>query len=217
MDICSKPLRVIIADDHPLYRAGLKQLLTAQKHIQLIAEAKDGRVLCELVQQYTPDVVVTDISMPVLNGVEATKWIKATYPQTGVVALSMFGEAGMIKEMLLAGAGAYLKKEEAVTTVSDAIYTVSSGQFYFSTTLSHYLSGVIHPAEARCSLTKREMEILQHIFDELTSKQIGEKLHLSERTIEDHRKHIQQKTGAKNVVGLIKYALLNKIVKLKEQ
>lgn len=214
MNLPTTSINVIIADDHFYFREGLKLALGGQKEIQIVAEASNGKELYALAQRHTPDVIVTDISMPELSGIEVTRLVRAHYPQTKIIALSMHEEASVIRETLLAGAHAYVLKHADISEVMTAIHTAHRGKFYVSTTTSHYLDCILQYSVTNQSLTQRETEIIQMLFEELTNKEIGERLYISERTVEDHRKNIQKKVKAKNVVGVIKHAIRNRIVEL---
>lgn len=207
-------INVIIADDHTFFRQGFRLALSGRNDVHVIAEASNGKELYCLVEKHAPDVVITDVSMPEMGGIEVTQLIKKQYPNTKVIALSMFEDVGTIREMLLAGASAYLLKNADVTDIIAAIQTTHRGKFFVSTTTSHLLNTFIQYSVTNCALTKREAEILQMLFAELTSREIGERLYLSERTVEEHRKNLQKKTNTRNIVGLLKYALRHKIVKL---
>jgi DNA-binding NarL/FixJ family response regulator len=206
-------LAIIIADDHPYFRTGLRQALSGIDNLKCVAEASDGMELCNFVKQFSPDVVLTDISMPVMGGTEAIRHIKKYHPRTGIIAISMHEDVQIIKEVLLAGANAYLSKNADVTEITTAIFSAHLGKFYVSTSTSKYMTHILHSSSQDCAFTSREKEIIQLLYEEFTSSEVGDKLYISKRTVEEHRKNIQKKTGAKNVVGIIKYALKNMIIK----
>lgn len=210
----STELGVVIADDHPHFRLGLSFALKTEKQIRLLGEATNGRELCLQVEKLKPNVVITDINMPIMNGIDAARHIRQHYPQTGVVILSMHEDMSVIKEAVQADIHAYLPKTADAAELIRAIKSASAGRFFFSANSSLQMSDLIHFLCIDHGLTKREMEIIGYLFEEFTSKQIGEKMHISERTVEEYRKHILDKTGAKNTIGIIKYALRHNIIKM---
>lgn len=209
------PINIVFADDHPTFRKGFRTLLQHQPDIQLLAEASNGEELCALVEKYLPAVVVTDISMPVVDGIEAIQHLKKNYSEIGVIALSMHEDPTMIKEIIKAGAKGYLSKNADVEEIILAIRSVSQGQFYSSaTTVSCLMRSLQKAPPETCKFTNREIEIIQLLYQEHTNCEIAQALYISEETVKDHRKHIQKKVGAKSVVGIIKHALKNHLVKL---
>lgn len=214
-------IKIIIADDHEMFRDGFKLMLTKQPDIQLLGEAENGRRLLQLVETLKPDVVVTDIKMPIMDGIEATQKIKSLFPDMGIIGLSMFDEDDLIVDMLEAGAKGYLLKNAGKEQIVEAIKTVYNGDPYYCKTTSHKLTQMIaksrynpYKKTDKVEFSEREKEIIELICREMTNKEIAEKLFLSSRTVEGHRVHILEKMNVKNSVGVVVYALKNGIVNL---
>jgi DNA-binding NarL/FixJ family response regulator len=208
------PVRVVIADDHEIFRDGLKLVLQKQKDIIIAGEACDGRELLELVKQQLPDVVVTDVKMPNLDGVAAAKYLAQHYPSIGVIALTMFDEEDLIVDMLEAGAKGYLLKNADKTEILEAVHTVANNQPHYCRLTSQKLASMVAKSKFNFNLKKekpdfneREREIICYICDGLTNKEIGEKIFLSVRTVEGLRLKIIEKMNVKNTAGIIVYAI----------
>jgi two-component system response regulator NreC len=212
-------IRIAIADDHTVLRAGLKSLLERQRDFEVVGEAGDGRELLRVVDDTTPDVVVTDIGMPRLNGTEATSQIVAKHPKTRVIMLSMHSDEAYVLRALKAGARGYLVKESAEADLMTAIRTVHSGKAFFSPSVSALLvedyvrqmrdRGVEDSYEL---LSPREREVLQLIAEGQSNKDIANVLGLSIYTVETHRGNILQKLGLHNVPELILYAVRKGVI-----
>lgn len=203
-------IKVIIADDHELFRDGLKLMLNDTDNINLCGEAIDGRALIDLVKEHQPDVVVTDIKMPGLDGVEATKHIREHYKNTEIIALSMFDDEELIMEMLDAGAIGYLLKNSDKPELVEAISCAYNHQPYYCKHTSRKLTKLIalskeanRKKEKEAEFTDKEKEIIRLICQEFTNKEIGKKLFLSTRTIEGYRMKILEKMDVKNTVGIV--------------
>ncbi|MES2775371.1 MAG: response regulator transcription factor [Bacteroidota bacterium] len=214
-------IKIVIADDHEIFRDGFKLMLSKQKDIQLVGEAANGRDLVELVNQLLPDLVITDIKMPVMDGIEAAKKIAAQHPDMGIIGLSMFDEDDLIIDMLEAGAKGYLLKNANKEQITEAIKTVYEGSPYYCKTTSTKLTQMIAKSKFNpyrkkevIEFSDREHEIIGLICQELTNKEIADKLFLSIRTVEGHRLKIMEKMNVKNPVGLVVYALKNGMVKV---
>jgi len=212
-------IRLLIADDHEIFRDGFRLMLSKQKDIELVGEAEDGRELVQLTQELQPDVVITDIKMPIMDGIEATRKIAELYPDIGIIGLSMFDEDDLIVDMLEAGAKGFLIKNANKEYILEAIKTVYDGNPYYCRTTSNKLTQMIaksrfnpYRKKAKAEFTQREIEIITMISQELTNKEIGEKLFLSVRTIEGHRLKILEKMEVKNTVGLVVYAIKHKLL-----
>ena len=207
-------IKVIIADDHEMLRKGFFVLLRKQPDIEIIAEAENGKDLLLKVQELKPDVVISDIQMPVMDGIEATKKMSSEYPEINVIALTMFNEDKLILDMLEAGAKGYLLKNTNQEELSEAIKAVYNGGTYFCTSTSDKLKRLIGQSSfnpyktiTRSAFTSREIEIMQWICAELQNKEIAEKLNLSVRTIESYRERIFEKTESKTVAGITIFAV----------
>ena len=210
-------IKVLLADDHRIVRDGLRGLLEKQLDIQVVGEANNGRQAVAMTRELKPDVVIMDIGMRELNGIDATRQLKSEHPEVSVVALSMHTDRRHVAEMLAAGASGYVLKESAFDELVTAIQSVSKGQMFLSqgvsaTVLDDYvrrLTGMgseMHPTGGR-ALSPREREVLQLIAEGHPTKEIASRLHLSVKTIETHRRQIMDKLGIYNIAGLIKYAL----------
>lgn len=214
-------IKIIIADDHEIFRDGFKLMLTKQKDIELIGEAENGKELLELTEKLQPNVVITDIKMPIMDGIEAAKAISSKFEDIGIIGLSMFDEDDLIIDMLEAGAKGYLLKNANKEQIIDAITTVYHGDPYYCKTTSNKLTQMIaksrfnpYHKKEKTEFSDREKEIIQLICQELTNKEISDKLFLSSRTVEGHRLKIMEKMSVKNPVGLIVYAIKNGLFKV---
>jgi len=194
-------------------REGLKTLLLSEEDLEVVGEADDGRGAVALVLELRPDVVIMDVAMPGLNGIEATRQILRQVPRVRIIALSMHSDRRFVSEMLKAGAAGYLLKDGAFEELVRAIRAVLSGQTYLhpkiaSIVIEHH---VRRPAGAAGSvwsvLTAREREVLQLLSEGKTSKVIAEELHISAKTVESHRRQITEKLGLRSVAQLTKYAI----------
>lgn len=213
-------IKLIIADDHEIFRDGFKLMLSKFPEIKLVGEAANGRELLELIEKENPNVILTDIKMPVMDGIEATKKIAALYPDKGVIGLSMYDDDELIIEMLEAGAKGYLIKNAGKDQIIEAIKTVYNDEPYYCRTTSNKLTQMIaksrfnpYKKTEKAEFSEREKEIIACICDEMTNKEIGDKLFISVRTVEGHRLKILEKMNVKNTVGLVVYAIKNGIVK----
>lgn len=203
-------IKVVLADDHEIFRDGLKLMLSKFPNIQLAGDASNGRELLQLVDAIKPDVVITDIKMPLMDGVEATKYIIQHHPETGVIALSMFDEISLIIEMLEAGASGYLVKDCDKAEIREAIERVYQKEQYYCRHTGNKLMQVMarnakkeHIKNTTQNLSDKEKEIIQLICKQCTTKEIGEQLFMSPRTVEGYRLKILEKLEAKNTVGIV--------------
>lgn len=204
------PIRVVLADDHEIFRDGLKLMLSKFDNIKLEGDASNGRELIKLVDEIKPDIVITDIKMPLMDGVEATKHITHHHKEIGVIALSMFDEISLIVEMLEAGASGYLVKDCDKTEIKDAIEKVYNKEQYYCRHTGNRLMQVMarnakkdHKKNTVLALTDKEKEIVQLICKQYTTKEIGEQLFMSPRTVEGYRLKILEKLEAKNTAGIV--------------
>jgi len=207
------PLTVILADDHALVRAGIRSLLERLPGVTILAEAGDGREAHALVMARAPDVVVMDISMPGLNGLDATARIVREQPRTKVLILSMHTSEDYVLQALRAGAAGYLLKDSATAELAQALDAIRHGETYLSPSISsevmaRHLQRQSDPrAEATKSLTPRMREILQLIAEGRSTKEIAFLLNLSVKTIETHRMHLMARLDIHEVAGLVRYAV----------
>lgn len=206
-------IKIVVADDHHILLDGLKALLQKQKDVEVVAMYDNGLDLYNALEVTNPQVALVDINMPGLNGHELTLKIKEKFPAINVIALSMYDDAGHIMDMIEAGVSGYLLKNVNDKELLDAIRTVAAGKMYFSSEVSEKITALVvrrqqkqdQPEEAK--LTEREIEVLKLVSDEFSNAQIAERLFISERTVETHRKNMLRKTNNKSIVGLLKYAM----------
>jgi DNA-binding NarL/FixJ family response regulator len=211
---CNDSIYVLLVDDHRILRAGLRILLDAQPDIQVVGEANDGRQAIVEAQRLHPNVIIMDITMPDMSGIEATQRIKRLMPDTKILILTMHDNEAYLFQSLRAGASGYILKEAADTELISAIRMVQSGRFYLSRLaqsmmVEDYLTRVRLGEEKDIynDLTEREREILKLIAEGLTNNQIAEKLVISPKTVDTHRTHIMDKLNLHNRTELVKYAM----------
>ena len=203
--------RVLLADDHKILRQGLRTLLEQEKDIQIVGEADNGRSSVKLTGELAPDVVIMDVAMPDLNGIDATRRITEAEPRTRVLALSMHSDGRYVKGMLQAGARGYILKDCAAEELTHAIRTVMAGQIYVSPGVTGAIVNdyvrQLSSAGVPATLTRREREVLQLLAEGGSTANIAAGLHLSVKTIETHRKRIMDKLGLRSIAELTKYAI----------
>ena len=209
-----KNITVMVADDHKMMRDGLRMLLNQAKNIEVVGEAHDGQTAVQMAKKLYPDVIVMDIGMPGLNGIEATRQIVGKSPNTKVVALSMHADRRYVVQMLQAGASGYLHKDNAFEELAVAIQTVMKGKTYLSPDIARNvveeckrLSGKKDDGSVFTILTDREREVLQQIAEGKATKEIASELSVSVKTIETHRHQIMEKLDLHSVAELTKYAV----------
>lgn len=214
-----KKLRILLADDHVVMRTGLRALLERQPNLEIVGESENGRETIDLAASLKPDVVVMDVGMPVLNGIEATKSIVAEHPNTAVVILSMHVDESYVMRALKAGARGYLLKDSAPADLLSAIQAVSQNKSFFSPKVSRILAEdyvrVLRQKGAVDSydlLTSREREILQLLAEGKANKEVALALNISPYTVETHRSHILEKLNLHNPAELILYAVRKGII-----
>ena len=205
-------IRLILVDDHRIVLDGIKALLDDLDGFDCVATADNGQKALDLLKVFDVDVVLMDIDMPVMNGMEATRRIKKAYPSVKVISLTQHSERGMVQQLLDCGSDGYLLKNIAQDELAAAIRKVNDGQNVFSSEVTMSLAGKaveknVHGTEVE--LTEREIEILILIAEGLSSKQIGEKLFISPRTVDTHRTNLMNKLDIHNIAGLIRFALKN--------
>lgn len=214
-------VKLAIADDQVLFLKGLRLLIRSFDDVELIIEATNGQELIEAIATNQPDVILMDLRMPVMDGLEATEKIKALYPDIKIILLTMYDEERLINHMMKVGANGYLLKNEEPHILKEAIQAVVEKEFYFNDYVSKaLLRGIqkkhneIRPWKTGDSdqLTKREIEVLNLICQERTSAEIADELFISTRTVENHRKSLLTKTGVRNTAGLIIYAIRNQLI-----
>ena len=213
-------IRILLADDHTLLRNGIRALLEDEQDIIIAGEAEDGREAVRLANQLKPNVVLMDIAMPLLNGLEATRQIKREHPEINVLVLTMYDHEEYFRQMLEVGASGYIIKRAAATELVSAIRAVYNGEAVLSPAITRllledYLSRDV-PGEENDpnALSSREREVLQLIAEGKTSREIAEILHLSVKTVQSHRTSLMQKLNLHDRGDLIKYAIQKKIIEL---
>ncbi len=207
-------IRILLADDHTILRAGLRMMLNAQPDFEVVGEAQDGRQAIQEAQKLQPDVILMDITMPDMNGIEATRQIKKLLPETKVLVLTMHEHDEYVFQALRAGASGYMLKEAADTDLISALRVIQNGQFYLSPTaqsvmVGDYLQRVRTGEEkdSYSSLTEREREILKLVAEGYTNNQIAERLIISPKTVDTHRTHVMDKLNLHSRAELVKYAM----------
>ncbi|MES2829370.1 MAG: response regulator transcription factor [Bacteroidota bacterium] len=206
------PVNIFIVDDHQLIIDGIQSLLNGSDVYSVIGSTNHPELVLDLLQDTPVDILITDVSMPVLSGVELTRMVKKKYPKLKVIAVSMHGNSEVIKEMLNAGISGYILKNTGRKELIDALDKVVSGGTYFDENVTREILSNFSKGDEESRLTNREIEIIRLINDELSNKLISDKLFISERTVETHRKNIFRKTNTQSVVGLLKFAHAHKLI-----
>ena len=213
-------ISLVIADDHEIFRDGLALMLSKQQNISLVGQAENGKELIELVKESRPDIVITDIKMPHLDGIKATRFLLEKNPDLKIIALSMFDEENLIVEMLEAGARGYLLKNADKKEILEAINSVYEDNIFYCRHTSAKLASMIvksrfdpHKKKQQIVFSDREKEIIKLICKQFTAQQIGNYLFLSKRTVEGYRTKIMEKMDVKNTAGVVIFALKNNLVK----
>ena len=216
-----KKIKIVVADDHEIYREGLRAMLENEEDIELIGEAGDGHQLIDLFANNRPDLAIVDIKMPGMDGIEVTKELKTNYNDAKIIALTMFNNDFLLSEMLNANTNGYLLKTATREEILNAIKVVyEGGVFYCKETAAklkkHFnqLKVNNYTDENQATFTPREIEIINLICQQLTTKEIATQLNVSDRTVDSHRNLILQKIDAKNMVGIVLYAIKHGLFKL---
>ncbi len=210
-------IKIIITDDHQLFRNGLKILLNAFQEFEVTAEASNGEEFLRLLKNTPADIVLMDINMPEMDGIEATRQGLKINPGIDIIALSMYGEEEYYYKMVDAGAKGFLLKDSDISEVKEAILTVKKGGSYFSQELLYHVIQKIKHREHEsktANLSKREKEILIKICEGLSNLEIAETLFISKRTVDKHRANLLGKTNSKNTASLILFAIRNKLIEI---
>jgi len=207
-------LRIILAEDHETIRDGLKLLVNSRSDMEVVGEADNGRTALQLVEEFSPDVVVMDISMPELNGLQATKKLKDKSPQVKVLILTRHSEPGYLQELLQAGASGYVLKQSKSEELIRAILTVAAGQTYLDPAITEKVvtqlreSGQVTRKAPNANLTAREADVLRLIALGYVNKEVAARLNLSIKTVEAHKSNAMNKMGMKSRVDIVRYAIL---------
>jgi DNA-binding NarL/FixJ family response regulator len=209
-------IKVILVDDHNLFRNGLKLLLSGQAKIKVVAEASNGNELLELLKDTLADVVLIDIEMPEMNGIEATRLALEEKPELKVISLSMYGEEDYYYRMIDAGVKGFILKNSEISEVIKAIQSVHNGGTYFSSEVLYNvvrnIKTVSKTPNNTTPLSEREKEVLEQICRGMSNQEIADILYISKRTVEKHRSSLLSKTNTKNTAQLVMYAIENKLV-----
>lgn len=214
-----KKISVLLVDDHTVVRQGLRALLSPEEDIEVIGEAENGRQAVQLARTQPPDVVVMDVAMPLLNGLEATRQILKNHPSSRVLVLTTYGDDECVRQLTEAGVSGYLIKQTAANDLVKAIREVNKGNVYFSPTVARRLRDQYRdafangqPVKKNIELTSREAEVLQLIAEGFSNKQIAAELCISIKTVEKHRQQVMNKLNIHDVAGLTRYALSKGLV-----
>lgn len=215
------PIKVAIADDHKIFRSGVINTLTPYANINVVFEAEDGEHLLEIMQQQQPDVILMDLKMPKMDGIQATIKVREKYPHVKVIILTMYEDDNFIVHLVENGANAYLLKNSEPEEIYEAICTTFDKGFYFNENVNlALLKKVLHKNKQQfkptfkneVQLSDRELEVLKLICNEFTTQEISEKIFLSPRTVEGLRQKLLEKLNVKNTVGLVLYAFRNSLI-----
>ena len=217
-----KKYRIVLVDDHKLFREGLNFVISQIDDFKVVGEATDGKEFLAMIDDLEADLVLMDISMPNIDGIEATKRALEKYPDLKIVALSMFGDEEYYYKMIQVGVKGFILKESGKDELETALREVLNGENYFSQKLLTNIilnldkpnTSSIRPAGENIKLTRRETEILNLICTGLSNAEIADKLFLSLRTIEGHKSKLINKTGVKNSISLVMYAIKNKLIEI---
>lgn len=213
-------IRIALAEDHQILRQGMMAMFSTVDGIEMVFDVSNGAELMEALSHYSVDIIILDIEMPIMNGLEALKLITAKYPEIRILMLSSFYENEMIYQAISDGARGFLPKHAEIEVVIEALNNVMEEGYYFDNKVTPKLisilnkSGIIYPPFELDTLSNRELEILPLICQGLKNKEIAQKLFISERTVENHRKNLYTKTDSKNAFGLIIYAIRNGLINL---
>ena len=217
----TKPIRLILADDHKVVRDGLKRMIEQQESVDLVGEAENGQEVLDLLDGVDADVVLSDLNMPVMDGLELTEEVVKNFPETKVIILTMLDEPHYIKKLMGSGAEGYLFKNSGVEEVLEAIQKVHQGETYMSEEVTDGLAQYVikrkknNPESSKfgmkVQLTDREMEVLGLIIKEYSNQEIADELYISVRTVDAHKRNLIEKTGSRNLAGLVMYAIAHEL------
>ncbi len=212
-------IKIILVDDHQMFRDGVKSVLADEENIEIIGEVGAAKDLYDLLKSNTPDLIITDISMPDISGIEIAHYVSENYPEIKILILSMHSNEEFISKALSVGANGYLPKDTSMSELLEAIHVIYKGDNYFNKNISDtILKSIINKSKQenaeQNALTKREKEVIKLVVDGLTNKEIADKLFISIRTVDSHKNNIMQKLNLKSSVELVKYAIKNNLAKL---
>ena len=214
-----KKIRIVLADDHKIIRDGLRSLLLTESKYEIVGEAENGQMALDLTTRLRPDLVIMDVNMPTMDGIDATRKISKIQPDSRVLALTMTNEQEHIRKMIDAGAMGYILKNSGQEELISAIDSIVAGNNYFSDEVKDAIMQTIVRKQYKndkiageaIPLTRREKDVLNLIVQEFTNYEIAQKLFISVRTVDAHRRNLLEKTAARNTAGPVKYALENKL------
>lgn len=213
-----RPYSILIADDHQIFLDGLKALLKKEKHLQLTGEVCNGRVALDMIIKNQPDLLITDINMPGLTGVELTREVKSRFPEVKVLVLSMFNDRDIVSDILMSEAEGYILKNAGKQELINAINRILDNSTYYCNEVTNIMLSRVRKQKMieknTATLTPREIEIIKLIMEEYSSEEIAGKLFISKRTVDTHRKNIIHKTNTRTLVGLIMFAIENNLVEI---
>ncbi len=210
-------IRIIIVDDHEIFRSGLRMVINRLGYAEVVAEAGNGLELLELLKTHETDLILMDIEMPIMNGIEATERVLEKFPNVKIIALTMYKDDAYIRSMIEAGVKGFLIKNIRKEVLDRAIQAVFHGKTYYSEELWDYFTKSIikeEKPEDSLGITKREMEVLMLLSEGLNNKEIADRLFVSERTIVGHKTNLMSKTNTKNTVSLLAYAIRNGLIEI---
>ncbi len=207
-------VKVIVVDDHKIFRTGLEMILNGITDVKVVGSAANGNELLEILKQQETDLIFMDIKMPDINGIELTRIVRQEYPETKIIALSMYGEIEYFNKMIDAGADGFLLKNTQENELEQAIINVTEGSSYFS---KEFISTInkqdwYKTRSSHVVLSKRETQVLELICQGLSNQEIAEKLHISPHTVDGHRRSLIVKTGVKNAPSLVMYAIQHGLI-----
>jgi DNA-binding NarL/FixJ family response regulator len=211
-------IKVAIADDHTLFRAGVRTALSVKKDVELVGEADNGMQLLHLLKHVEPDVILLDITMPIMDGIQTLPEIRKLYPHVKVIILSMHNDQSMISKLMEIGANSYLTKNSDSETIYQAIKTCYEQEFFFNELTNKALLSGLRTKRTdghsfqEAMLTEKELTVLKLMCEERTTKEIADIVEISPRTVEAIRDKLKTKTGSKSMAGLVMYAIKNKII-----
>jgi len=218
--VSTKQITILLAEDHAIVRQGLRLLFETEGDIEIVAEAKTGREAVQLTSKLRPEIVVMDIAMPLLNGLEATRQILKAYPATKVLILSAHSDAEYVEQVVKAGARGYLLKQSSGEVLAKAVRELHQGKTFFTPAIAKRLQESFQKSEdgiglrkkSDHELTSRETELLQLIAEGQANKQIASELTISIKTVEKHRQHLMEKLNIHDIAGLTRYAIAGGII-----
>jgi len=208
-------IKLLLADDHQMFIDGMRSFLEKYKDIEIVAEANNGNQVLKILETEAIDIVVLDITMPELDGIETTKIIRQKYQNTKVLILSMYDNKDFIIKLIRNGAAGYILKNKTKEELYTAIQNVAAGRTHYGLEImTHAIAVSQHEEEEEVQLTEREIEVMVKVAEGLSSKDVAEKLHISETTVNTHRRNIMSKLSLNNATQLVRYAIKNGYVKL---